>query len=123
MTRHLNTGPQACSTTLGSNCVTREFLKGRSQVRVAYRSEDRGLHPIEIQQENQDTARQAILPKAPQDREHVRQAEGLAPHPNSLRPMRTHLHVSHTYRSHRHLLDMINEPRYSRTDVAVCKLV
>ena len=49
------------------------------------------------------------LSPAPQDREHVRQAQGLAAHPHPLRPMRTHLHVCHLHRRHRHLLALINK--------------
>ncbi len=50
---------------------------------------------------------------APQDREHVRQAQGLAAHRNPLRPMRPHLLLRHLHRRHRHLLarSMSPEPR------------
>jgi transposase len=49
------------------------------------------------------------LSPAPQDREHVRQAQGLATYPHPLRPMRSHTHVRHLHRCHRHLLALINE--------------
>ena len=47
---------------------------------------------------------------APQDREHVRQAQGLAAHPHPLRPMRPYLHVSNLHRRNRHLLDQSMSP-------------
>ena len=40
---------------------------------------------------------------------HVRQAQGLAPHPHPLRPMRPRLHVRYRHRRYRHLLALINE--------------
>jgi transposase len=39
----------------------------------------------------------------------VRQTQGLAAHPHSLRPMLPHVHVRHLHRSHHHLLALINE--------------
>jgi hypothetical protein len=50
-----------------------------------------------------------LLPAAPQDREHVRTPQGLAPHPHPLRPMRPHLHVCHLHRCNRHLLALIKK--------------
>ena len=44
-----------------------------------------------------------------QDRKHVRQAQGLAPHPYPLRPMRPHIHARNLHRSCGHLLALINE--------------
>ncbi len=63
--------------------------------------------------------RQGALSQAPQDREHVRQDERLAPHPHPPRPVRPHFHGGNRYRSHRHLLDMINESRASPQDILV----
>jgi transposase len=45
------------------------------------------------------------LPPTPQDRDHVRQAQGLAAYPHPLRSLRAHLHVRHLHRRNRHLLD------------------
>ena len=71
---------------------------------------------------NRDLARPDALPSAPQDRKHVRQAQGLAALPTRrslpttfriigavqllrpLRPMRAHLHVRHRNRRNRDLL-------------------
>ncbi len=50
---------------------------------------------------------------ATQDREHVRQAQGLATHPYPLRPLLPHLFLSHLYRSNRHLLDQTMSPEPS----------
>ena len=44
-----------------------------------------------------------------QDRERLRQNQGLAQGRNPLRPMRTHLHVRHLHRRNRMLLVVINE--------------
>jgi len=49
------------------------------------------------------------LSSAPQNRKYVWQAEGLAPHPHPLRPMRPHLHVRNLHRRNRALLVVINE--------------
>ena len=62
------------------------------------------------QPQNIDPSRPDALPPAPQDREHVRQAQGLATHPYPLRPLLSHLFLSHLYRSHRHLLDQTMSP-------------
>ena len=43
------------------------------------------------------------------NRDHVRQAQGLAAHPHPLRSLRAHLHVCHRSRRYRHLLALINE--------------
>ena len=51
----------------------------------------------------------ALYRQRHKNRDHVRQAQGLAAHPHSLRPMRPHLHVRHLYRRRRHLLALINE--------------
>ena len=69
----------------------------------------RALHPVKGQPQGPDPPRQRALPPAPQDREHVRQAQGLAAHPHPLRPLRPHLHVRHLHRRNRHLLALINE--------------
>ena len=53
--------------------------------------------------------RPRTLSPAAQDREHVRQAQGLAAHSHPLRPMRPHLHVRHLHRRNSHLLALINE--------------
>ena len=53
--------------------------------------------------------RQGSLSPAPQGREPVRQAQGLAAHRHPLRPMRPHLLLGHLHRSRRHLLALINE--------------
>ena len=45
------------------------------------------------------------------DRDHVRQAQGLAPHCHALRPMPESLPISHRSRRCRHLLAMSPEPR------------
>jgi putative transposase len=68
------------------------------------------LHPVKGQPQGSDRLRQDPLPPA-QDREHVRQAQGLAACPHPLRPMRPHLHVRHLHRRNRHLLALINESR------------
>ena len=59
--------------------------------------------------------RRGPLSPAPQDREHVRQAQGLAPHRHPLRPLRPHLLLGHLYRCRRRLLSqsMSPEPRQS----------
>lgn len=46
---------------------------------------------------------------APQGREPLRQAKGLATRPHTLRPMRPHILLGHLYRRCRHLLALINE--------------
>ena len=51
----------------------------------------------------------ALYQPAPQNREHVRAAQGLAAHPHPLRPLRPHLHVGNLHRRSRHLLVVINE--------------
>ena len=43
-------------------------------------------------------------------RAHVRQAQGLATHRNSIRSMRPHIHERHLHRRNRHLLVMSPEP-------------
>jgi hypothetical protein len=50
-----------------------------------------------------------VLPPTSQDREHVRQAQGLAPHSHPLRPLRPRLHVRHLHRRRRHLLALIKQ--------------
>ena len=51
----------------------------------------------------------AIHKAAPQNREHVRTAQGLAAHPHPIRPLRPHLFLSNLYRRSRHILAVINE--------------
>ena len=56
---------------------------------------ERGIAPCIPSKSNRKIAnppRPHALPSAPQDREHVRQAQRLAAHPHPLRPMRPHLH-------------------------------
>jgi transposase len=60
------------------------------------------------------TSRKALIPhdpvlykKAPQDREYVRQAQGLATNSHTIRPLCSHLLLKHMHRSGRHLLAMI----------------
>jgi transposase len=65
--------------------------------------------PSKGQPQGPDRLRQDPLPPAPQDREHVRQAQRLATHPHPLRPLRPYLHVRHLHRGNRHLLALINE--------------
>ena len=77
---------------------------------------ERGITPCipsKTNRKNTDPSRPHTLPSAPQDREHVRQAQGLAAHPHPLRPMRSHLLLGHLHRRNRHLLDqsMSPEPR------------
>ena len=50
------------------------------------------------------------LPTAPPHREHVRPYQGLAPHRNTLRPLRSHLLLRHLHRSNRHLLAHVVSP-------------
>ena len=49
------------------------------------------------------------LPRASQDREYVRQAQGLEAYPYTLRQMRTYVYVRYLHRRNRHILVMINE--------------
>ena len=74
---------------------------------------DHALHPAESQSQNPDRLRQDPLSPAPQDREHVRPAQGLAACPHPLRPLRTHLHVRHLHRRNRHLLAAAMSPEPS----------
>jgi transposase len=67
------------------------------------------LHPVENKPESPDPSRHGALQAASQDREHVRQAQGLAARRNTLRPMRPYLLLGHRHRSSRHLLAVINE--------------
>lgn len=48
------------------------------------RAQDHRLHPVKGQPKGADPARRRTLSPAPQDREDVRQAQGLAAHPHSL---------------------------------------
>ena len=64
------------------------------------------LHPVTQEPKGRDSARRDTLPAALQDREHVRQAQGLATHPHPLRPMPPHLHVRYRHRRNRHFLAM-----------------
>ena len=67
--------------------------------------------PLVTEPEGPVRLRRGPLSPAPQDREHVRQAQGLAPHRHPLRPLRPHLHERDLHRRNRHLLVMSPEPR------------
>ena len=49
------------------------------------------------------------LQTAPQNREHVRQAQGLETRPHPIRPLRPRLLLGNLHRRSRHLLAVINE--------------
>lgn len=67
--------------------------------------------PGRKQRKKLDKVRQASLQTAQPDRDHVRQAEGLAARGNPLRQVPEGLPISHRPRSTRHLLAMSPEPR------------
>ena len=97
----------------GQGPARRQGLRRRLVPRRPGRARHRRLHPVKGQPQNPDPARRRALPPAPQDREHVRQAQGLAPHPHPLRPLRPHLHVRHLHRRNRHLLAQSMSPEPS----------
>jgi transposase len=51
----------------------------------------------------------AVLYRQRQDRDHVRQDQGLAPRPHPIRLLRPHLLLGDLHRCNRHLLAVINE--------------
>jgi NUDIX domain len=77
--------------------------------RNALRARDHALHPVKDQPEDPDPPRQGTIQAASQDREHVRQVQGLAAHPYRLPQMRPHLLLSHRHRGCRHLLVVVNK--------------
>lgn len=76
--------PTAATTLTGS---------ARRCARLAPAAVSQGAPPIDA-----DPARQAALPPAPQGRDYVRQAQGMATHRHTLRSLRSHLHVRHRTR-------------------------
>ena len=61
-----------------------------------------------------DPLRRRPLQAAQPHRANVRQAQGLATHRHTIRPLRPHLHERHLHRRNRHLLVMSSEPRAYR---------
>jgi transposase len=78
---------------------------------------ERGITPCIPSKTNRKVpipARHRPLPSAPQGRKHVRQAQGLAPHPHPLRQMRPYVHVRNLHRSNRHHLAATMSPEPSK---------
>ena len=74
------------------------------------------LHPGPVEPQGADPLRRRPLQAAQPHRAHVRQAQGLAPHRHTIRPLRPHLHERHLHRRNRHLLVMSPEPRDSNPE-------
>jgi hypothetical protein len=96
----------------------RQGLRRGLAARGAGRTRHHGVHSLKIKSQDTGRIRPHALSPAPQNREHVRQDQGLATRSYPLRPLRPRLHVRHLHRSRRHLLVVINE---SEPSSATCR--
>jgi putative transposase len=87
----------------------RQLLADKGYDADGFRAAHRRLHPFQVQPESRHSPRRRPLQTAPQNREHVRKAQGLATPPHPIRPLRPHLLLGNLHRRSRHLLALINE--------------